>query len=394
VRIGLVARFLGVPSGLGTYAANLLEALDRRDDEHEYFIYTPSWSELPPLGGRFHARRSYVPRGSRAAQSLWDQTLPALAAAREPVDLLHYLHAAAPQFSPGAPVVVNLLDAIRWVVPGYRLPYPYDWLERRAVRRCDLVLTLSQSARADIERVLGVPRKKIRVTYLGAPPLDPEPLSGEPAPGLSSGEPAPGLSSGEPAPGLSSGEPAPEHPYFLFVGGTEKRKNLSLALEAFKAFDGYELRVVGQNTPSAVHDARQEQSGVRWLGYVEEQQLAQLYRDASALVFPSRYEGFGLPVLEAMARRTPVIAADASSIPEVARGAAILVDPDDAEALRDAMRRVAAEPALSAQMIKRGVEVVQSFSWDDTAAATVAAYEELLAARQSLPRTKSWSPRI
>jgi glycosyltransferase involved in cell wall biosynthesis len=349
MRIGLVARFLGLPIGLGTYAVNLLQALDRRDDEHEYFIYTPTWNKVPPLGPRFQIRTSRVPRGSRAAHTLWDQTVPAVAAAREPVDLVHYLHAAAPPFSPGCPVVVNLLDAIRWVVPGYRLPYPYDWLERRAVRRADLVLTLSESARTDIERVLGIPRTKIRVTYLGGPPLDPEPSSKE--------------------------------PYFLFVGGTEKRKNLAAVLEAFKSVEGFELRVVGANKASPVHEERREQSGVRWLGFVREQELVELYRHATALVFPTRYEGFGLPVLEAMARRTPVIASTSSSIPEVARGAAILVDPDDVEGLRDAMRRVVAEPGLRAELIERGAKVVSSFSWDETARATVAAYEELGAAR-------------
>jgi glycosyltransferase involved in cell wall biosynthesis len=345
VRIGLVARFMGLPIGLGTYAVNLLQALDRREDEHEYFVYTPTWNEVPPLGPRFQVRRSYAPRGSRAALTLWDQTLPAVAAARERVDLLHYLHPAGPPFSPGCPVAVNLLDAIRWVVPGYRLPYPYDWLERRAVRRADLLLTLSESARTDIERVLGIPRAKIRVTYLGGPPLDPEPSS--------------------------------KQPYFLFVGGTEKRKNLGAVLEAFASIEGFELRVVGANAASPVHDERREQSGVRWLGHVSEEELVELYRHATALVFPSNYEGFGLPILEAMARRTPVIASTSSSLPEVARGAAILLDPDDVEGLRDSMRRVASEPDLSAGMVERGAEVVASFSWDETARATVAAYEEL-----------------
>jgi glycosyltransferase involved in cell wall biosynthesis len=345
LRIGLVARFPGLPIGLGTYAVNLLQALDGREDEHEYFVYTPTWSELPPLGARFHIVRSPVPKSSRAALTLWDQTLPAIAAARERVDLVHYLHPAGPPLSVGCPVVVNLLDAIRWVLPGYRLPYPYDWLERRAVRRADLVLTLSESARTDIQRVLALPREKIRVTYLGGPPLDPEPASKE--------------------------------PYFLFVGGTEKRKNLSAVLEAFKAIDGYELRVVGANKSSPVHDARREQKGVRWLGFIGEEELVELYRHATALVFPSRYEGFGLPVLEAMARRTPVIAAQASSIPEVARDAALLVDPDDVEALHAAMLRVIEEPGLSESMVERGAEVVKSFSWAETARSTVAAYEEL-----------------
>jgi glycosyltransferase involved in cell wall biosynthesis len=349
LRIGLVARFLGLPIGLGTYAVNLLQALDRREDDHEYFIYTPTWNKVPPLGPRFQIRTSRVPRGSRAAHTLWDQTVPTVAAAREPVDLVHYLHAAAPPFSPGCPVVVNLLDAIRWVVPGYRLPYPYDWLERRAVRRADLVLTLSESARTDIERVLGIPRAKIRVTHLGGPPLDPEQSSKE--------------------------------PYFLFVGGTEKRKNLAAVLEAFRSIEGFELRVVGRHKASPVHEARREQSGVRWLGFIGEQELVELYRHATALVFPTRYEGFGLPVLEAMARRTPVIASTSSSIPEVARGAAILVDPDDVVGLVEAMRRVATEAPLREDMIRRGADVVAGFTWAETARLTVAAYEELGAAQ-------------
>jgi glycosyltransferase involved in cell wall biosynthesis len=211
------------------------------------------------------------------------------------------------------------------------------------------VLTLSESARTDLEGVLGLSRSKIRVTYLGAPPLDPEPSSKE--------------------------------PYFLFVGGTEKRKNLGVVLEAFSLLDELELRVVGPHTASPVHDARREQKDVHWLGYVSEEELVELYRHATALVFPSRYEGFGLPILEAMARRTPVIASNRSSIPEVARGAAILVDPDDVEGLRDAMRRVATEAGLQEELTSRGAEVVSGFSWSETARATVAAYEELCTSR-------------
>jgi glycosyltransferase involved in cell wall biosynthesis len=345
VKIGLVTRHLGLPVGLGTYTRNLLCALDRHDDEHEYFIYMPTWNDAPELSPRFQIRRSHVRRHSREAHTLWDLTLPAIAAAREQVDLIHYLHTAFPAFSPGCPVITNLLDAIGWVVPGYRLPRPYERLERRAVRRADLVLTLSESACDDIVRVLGVPREKIRITYLGGPPLDPEPSSKE--------------------------------PYFLFVGGTEKRKNLGAVLEAFGSLDGFELRVVGANTASPVHDERREQRGVQWLGHVSEEQLIALYRHATALVFPSRYEGFGLPILEAMARHTAVIASDRSSIPEVARGAAILVDPDDIAGLGDAMRRVAAEADLRDELTRHGAEVVSGFSWDETARVTVSAYEEL-----------------
>jgi len=344
VRVGLVTRHLGLPVGFGTYAVNLLRTLDELDHDNEYVVYAPAWNEVPALGPRFRVRRFPVPR-LRSALNLWDLTLPASVAARDRVDLIHYLHPGYPATRPRRPVVVNLLDAIEWVVPGYRLPPPYGWLERRAALRADLVLTLSESSRADIGRVVGVPQEKIRVTYLGSPPVD--------------------------------AHPGPKEPFFLFVGGTERRKNLRLALEAFRGLDGYELRVVGRHDASPIHDQRTEQEGVRWLGHVSDQNLADLYRRATALFFPSRYEGFGLPVVEAMARRTPVIAADASSIPEVARGAAILVDPDDAEALHDAMRRVATDPSVRADLIARGAEVARGFSWQQTARSTLAAYEEL-----------------
>lgn len=345
MRIGLVARFLGMPIGLGTYAVELIQALDRRDDDNEYFLYTGGWNDVPALGPRFHVRRWPVPRGSRAAHAIWDLTVPPLAAAREPVDLVHYLHAAYPPFSPSYPVIINLLDAIRWMVPGYRLPAPYDRLERRAARNADLIVTLSEHARGDLQRALGLDAAKIRVTYLSGPPVDPAPSRTE--------------------------------PYFLFVGGTEKRKNLASVLDAFRSLEGdFRLRVVGKNTASPIHDARRDQPGVEWLGFVGEKELAELYRHATALVFPSRYEGFGLPVLEAMARHTPVIAADSSSIPEVARGAAILVDPDDVDGLLEAMRRVATEAPLREEMIRRGLDVAAGFTWDETARLTVAAYEE------------------
>jgi glycosyltransferase involved in cell wall biosynthesis len=334
--------------GLGTYAANLLRALDRRDDDYEYFLYTPTWNDLPELGPRFRIRRSNVPRASRALLNAWDLAVPAVQAARDRVDVVHYLHHAYPARPPRCPVIVNVLDAITWVVPGYRLPQPYHWLEGRAARRADMVLTLSESARSDIARTLGVPDSKIRITYLGGPPLDPS--------------------------------PSPKDPYFLFVGGTEKRKNLGVVLDAFASLDGLQLHVVGSTTPSPIREARREQSGVRWLGHISEEALREEYRRATALVFPSRYEGFGLPVLEAMARRTPVIASTASSIPEVAGGAAILVDPDDTAGLRDAMRRVADDSALREDLVSRGARVAPEFTWEATASATVAAYEELRAA--------------
>jgi glycosyltransferase involved in cell wall biosynthesis len=350
VRVGLITRHLGLPVGFGTYATNLLTTLDALDADNEYVVYAPRWNDVPPLGPRFRVRRFPVPE-VRSALTAWDLTVAPAAALRDRVDLLHYLHPAYPAANPRRPVVVNLLDAIGWVVPGYRLPQPYERLERRAASKADLVLTLSESARDDINRVLGVPRERIRVTYLGAPDKGP------------------------------TDRQTGDTPYFLFVGGTEKRKNLRAVLQAFSGIDGIGLKVVGRSEPSPIHDARSDQPGVEWLGHVDADELARLYANATALVFPSLYEGFGLPVVEAMARRTPVIASNVSSIPEIAQDAALLVDPNDTAAIGDAMRRVAADAALRADLVERGSQVAARFTWEATARATLAAYEELCGSR-------------
>jgi len=339
MRVGLVSRHLGLPVGFGTYAEHLIRALRERGDGNEYVVYAPR--AVPNV---------------RAALTAWELAGAPARAARDRLDVLHYLHPAYPALRPRTPTVVSVLDAITRVLPGYRLPAPYDRLEARAARAADRVVTISRSARDDIAACFGVPSERIDVTYLGAPPVDPEPSQKE--------------------------------DYWLFVGGTERRKNLATALAAFARgpFERHRLKVVGPTAPSPIADSRESLMAgvdervaerVDWLGRVPAGELADLYRRALALVFPSRYEGFGLPVLEAMARHTPVIAAAVSSIPEVARDAAELVSPDDPAALAEAMARVAADEAHRRRMVARGLEVVAGFTWEQTARRTVAVYEDL-----------------
>jgi glycosyltransferase involved in cell wall biosynthesis len=118
---------------------------------------------------------------------------------------------------------------------------------------------------------------------------------------------------------------------------------------------------------------------VRFLGFVPDATLAVLYRLAAAFVFPSLYEGFGLPPLEAMASGTPVITSNVSSLPEVVDDAALLIDPMDSAAIADAMRRVLEEPALRADLVRRGCERVKAFSWERSVARVRQVYREVLA---------------
>ena len=356
MRIGIVTKHLGLPVGFGTYAARLLDAYAADPGGHEFFVYAPRRAApSADLGGRFTVRTLPVPPGLRSALAVWEHAVVPQVARRDRLDVLHYLHTAAPLRPSGTPVVVNVLDTIAWSLPGYEQPRVYDRLARRAIRSADRVLTISESARGDIAGIFGLAAERIAVTPLAGPRADPE--------------------------------PAAEGDYLLFVGGTERRKNLSTAMQAFAAADlgATRLKVVGPSAASPVNDSAgdvmaplsdEQRARVDWLGHVDSSTIARLYREAIALVFPSRYEGFGLPVLEAMARHTPVISSNVSSLPEVAGDAALLVDPDDVDALRRAMERVVAEPELRRELVERGLKRAAGYSWKQTARGTLATYEE------------------
>jgi glycosyltransferase involved in cell wall biosynthesis len=173
-------------------------------------------------------------------------------------------------------------------------------------------------------------------------------------------------------------------PFFLAVGSLQPRKNLVRLVEAFAqvrlSHPDVRLVIVGPRGFKA--SSLQETivshglvDAVQLLGYVSDDELAALYNAAIALVYPSVYEGFGLPVVEAMACGRPVIAANTSSLPEVAGDAALLVDPFDVSALSAAMERVLANPEEAKVMAGRGRSRVAQFSWERTAAAALAAFE-------------------
>jgi alpha-1,3-rhamnosyl/mannosyltransferase len=163
--------------------------------------------------------------------------------------------------------------------------------------------------------------------------------------------------------------PAEPGDYVLAVGTLEPRKNLDRLIAAVGK-SGRELRVVGARGWGGV-DVRG--NGVRWLGEVDDVELARLYRGAACVAYPSLYEGFGIPVLEAMACGAPVVTTRGTAMEEVADGAAVLVDADDPDQIADGIERAAAEREL---LVPRGLERARAFRWDAVAAATVAVYRE------------------
>ena len=181
--------------------------------------------------------------------------------------------------------------------------------------------------------------------------------------------------------------------FFLFLGGAGPRKSLDVLLESFRAFldrpeaEGVDLVLAGPpsswaNERFARLTAELESAGrMRHIGFVDDADVAALYSAALAFTYPSRYEGFGLPVLEAMACGTPVVCSDAMALPEVAGGAALVVPVESVHALAGALARLASEPDLRSDLVARGRERVQSFAWDDAARRTQALHAHLAAGR-------------
>jgi glycosyltransferase involved in cell wall biosynthesis len=181
------------------------------------------------------------------------------------------------------------------------------------------------------------------------------------------------------------------HQFVLYVGNIKPHKNLVRLIEAFDELrrtgvgEDLKLLIIGDEISKlpalrrAVHKHKLHKH-VRFLGYQADDTLAILYRLASVFVFPSLYEGFGLPPLEAMASGTPVVTSNVSSLPEVTGGAAVLVDPYDVDSIADGLRRVLTDPQLAAEMRRKGLERAREFSWERSVEQTRQVYASVGAA--------------
>jgi glycosyltransferase involved in cell wall biosynthesis len=223
----------------------------------------------------------------------------------------------------------------------------------RAARLAARVLAVSELTKRDLIELYGVPEEKIVVTPNGVDPAF-----------------------------TPDGPRGNGTPYALFVGALQPRKNPCAAIEALALLGDGDLRLVlvgGDKGGRADAERAAERNGlagrVEFRGHVAQEELAALYRGAACLVFPSRYEGFGLPVLEAMASGTPVVATAAGALPEVAGGAAILVEERNPVALAGGIERALADRE---RLVAAGLERAREFSWAETARRTLEVYRELL----------------
>jgi glycosyltransferase involved in cell wall biosynthesis len=387
------------PGGVGRYSAKLVASLARLGVEVQPVVarHTPAqlraaWCEfgLEGLDRTGHrpgrdASPLVLPLPRPVLYDAWN--LVGWPPRRWPsdVDLVHAPSLAVPP-KQGKPLVVSIHDAAPWIFPDAftaRGRWFHTMGSRAASRRADLVITGTAAAAAELATYMALPPERVRVVPYGVdlPPWRPR-----------SDETGPDETGADETGAVLSRFRLAGVPYVLWVGSLEPRKGVGTLVTAMAQLA---RRLVRASSPApalvlagypgwqnssllpAADVARLGQS-FRQIGRVTEAELWALYAGAAVFAFPSRHEGFGLPVLEAMAAGVPVVASDIAPLREVSGDAAVLVPPGDAGAWAEAIEALLADGPRRAQMAAQGRRRAELFSWASTAAATLAVYRELV----------------
>ena len=345
----------GKLTGLGVYTQNLVRTLmEEKRNGFEFSLFSETQE------GDWNTWQRLV----------WENSTLPSRARKERVEILH-VPAFSPPWAKPCRLVVTVHDLIGMTFPNQLgLPsrlYWGKWLPR-AVKRADAIIADSENSKRDILRLLDVMESKIRVIY----PSGHEGFYPEKDPAK--------LAAAKKRLGIHKS-------YFLAVGTVEPRKNIARIIEAFLRFiqkencSDYQLVLVGLThfahgafLKSILQDNREEKN-ILLAGYVEKGELNALYSGAAAFLFPSLYEGFGIPVLEAMAAGTPVLTSRASSLPEVAGEAAYYVDAYDTESIALGIKKMYESKDSQKEYSLKGLVQAKRFSWKKTAGGTINAYE-------------------
>lgn len=363
MRVGINASWLnGYTGGIGTYVRNVIRSLAVVDPEGDYVLYSnaPLPAETQPPASRM--RRLIVEAGS--GPRLPFATSRALARAR--VQVVHE-QITAPFVFP-ARIVVTIHDTLHEHYPEFYTPSILQQMRRTmpvTMRRAAYIVTDSGFSKRDIVRLYHVPPEKVVVAYLAADPLF-QRLHDDACLDVVRAR-------------YGTGER-----FMLFAGSLKPTKNLRAVIEAYgrlRRADAVRHRLVLVGDKAWLMDdvfAAARETGYAndliFTGYVPAADLVALYNAADLFVHPSLFEGFGLPVLEAMACGAPVVTSNTSAVPEVVGDAAVMVNPRDVEELAGAMARVLNDDALRARLSAAGLERAATFTWEDTARTLVRVY--------------------
>ena len=369
-RIGVDACLLAEEvTGIGRYTVEVLSRLTLAG--HEWFLY----SHKPIVVGKWemsnvHLRTDNLP--GRGLRMLWAQSVMPFRAWRDEIDLFWSPAHRLPSLLPTRVARVVTVHDLVWKHAGETMRPMSRWLDSilmpEAVRLADRVITVSGHTAEDLLREMPSARGKVFPIPLGTSFLAP-------------------AASRESLTSLGLTEP-----YFLFVGTLEPRKNLTRLLEAFARLpDSLRSRAVlaiagGKGWGGVDVATIAERFGigdrVRVLGYVDDSQLATLYAHALFLAMPSLYEGFGLPLLEAMSHGTPVLTSNCASMPEVAGDAGMLVDPCDVDSVAHGLSELLSHDARRNALACLAKPHAASFSWDRSAEDTLRIFDDAIGARK------------
>ena len=339
IRIGVDAWNLpGDHRGIGRYLRAILrEWAEHFRDRADVTLVVPEWHTWTVA----HRYRAEVDRPYRVVSRRFHN--------RAGLDVLWFPFNGCSWTSFTLPAVATLCDASNFVVPGYAPQAQIIF--RNAAERCQALITLSQFSQNELARELHIDPQRLTPIPLGTAP----PLPARPYPGIEALK-----------------------PFVLFVGTMERRKGIDVLAHAMK--------IVQRSRPDlTLVIAGEERSEVlagidvraQMLGYVDDAQLAALYRACTLFAFPSRYEGFGLPILEAMSYGAPVVTVNGSSLPEAGGDAAAYAPPEDPEALADVILRIANDTSYATELCERGLARARRMTWTETASATLGVFERL-----------------
>jgi len=371
--------------GVGTYIRNVVRTLGCLDRESDYFLIgSPAKvEECGPLPPNFHTVElqgsDNTFRGNREFRAI---------VRRHRCDVVHIPHLFWIPRGLGCPYVLTVHDLLEHMygsrhASGLRRSLHF-YLTRRVLRKAARVIAVSQFTKNEIEKLLSIPDHRIEVVYNA---IDERFLHGHATQADRE---------------LIAQRYLVNYPFILYAGAIRPHKNVVRIIEAFSAlknellkeseedqqFRDLKLIIIGDDLSSHPRLRRTVvrsgvQNDVRFLGFVPIDVLRIFYDVAKVFVFPSLYEGFGLPPLEAMAHGTPVVTSNTSSLPEVAGNAALLVNPENVFEIRRGLQRVLLDPILRARMKQLGYEQAQRFSWTNSVSRILEIYREVAGERVS-----------
>jgi glycosyltransferase involved in cell wall biosynthesis len=367
-------------AGISQYIYELLSNLRLRPPEqlYEAFVTVDSGDLALSPTPNFHCTAVGRKFGKPSLRILWEQLVQPLALTRRPPDVLHALGYALPLAWRGrTAITICDLSFARYPDLFNRSNAIYlATIARLSARKATIVLTISESTRQDVIKLFGVSPERVTTTYCGVSDRF-QPASDSEIDALRERAQLPSA-------------------FLLYLGTIEPRKNVAGLVRAYaryrqEASDPVPLVLAGGRgwKDREVFDLVDRLGLREWVhfpGYVPNEDLPAWYSAATAFVYPSRYEGFGLPVAEAMACGTPVITTTSSSLPEVVGDAGLLVGPNDEAALTSAIARVASDAELRRTLSLAGRKRVARFRWEQTAAETAGVYERLINSPSRLHR--------